>query len=206
MTAIFFLPAFCTRWRAPNGPCTRFGAADCAVDELYVPPTATTFGSEASFVAACAAICGRLWSSSGWKTRRYPGTVQFSFAWSIARSAEFRIPMPNAETPPDVGAIIPMTSVPLLVSQDEPPAASPSERFVPHAESRAAATRTTPVAATAYLRLIAVASPITSRIGRGARPRRDAKRVNSFGRPTQMATTATPKGVVRDYPERGIWD
>jgi hypothetical protein len=50
--------------------CARIGAADCAVEELYVPTTAATVGSEASFVAACAAICGRLWSSSGWKTRR----------------------------------------------------------------------------------------------------------------------------------------
>jgi hypothetical protein len=28
--------------------------------------------------------------------------------------------------------------------------------------------------------------------------------VNSFGRPTQMATTATPKEVAGHYPERGI--
>jgi hypothetical protein len=62
------------------------------------------------------------------------------------------MPRPRAERPPDSGATIPMTSVPLLVSQELPPAAPPvpSCRFVPHAVSPRAPAR---IAAVTIVRL-----------------------------------------------------
>ena len=45
----------------------RIGCTVCEVDEFSVPTTPTTFGSDASFVAAWPATCGVAWSSSAWK-------------------------------------------------------------------------------------------------------------------------------------------
>ena len=45
----------------------RIGCTVCDVEEFSVPTTPTTFGSEASFVAAWPATCGVAWSSSAWK-------------------------------------------------------------------------------------------------------------------------------------------
>ena len=46
----------------------RIGCTVCDVEEFSVPTTPTTFGSDASFVAAWPATWGVAWSSSAWKT------------------------------------------------------------------------------------------------------------------------------------------
>src|SRR5688500_9493446 len=62
------------------------------------------------------------------------------------------MPAPIADRPPERGAIMPTISVPLLVSQADPPPAAPgsSSRLVPHAVSPRAPTR---IAAVTIVRL-----------------------------------------------------
>ena len=107
-----------------------------------MPTTPTTFGSDASFVAAWPAIWAVAWSSSGWNAQLVALDRALLFAWSTASFAELRIPRPRADRLPESGATMPMTSVPLLVSQVLPPPLPPdSLRLVPHAVSPRAPAR-----------------------------------------------------------------
>jgi hypothetical protein len=49
-------------WRMPAP--SRIGWTLCDTEEFSVDTTPTTFGVDASFVAACAPSCGVFWSSS----------------------------------------------------------------------------------------------------------------------------------------------
>ena len=212
---MFFLPAFCTRYWAPNGPWIevrgghpevarerplrrpswllaqrqrRVGVrrrdlddaavgqdrlhrlrrrgvqrADHADDvrvrrELRAPPGPRPAGSPGRPRPGRRA-CSPARCTSGW-----PGPPPGRPSGSC--------PGPRADRPPDSGATMPMTSVPLLVSQELPPPAPPvlSCRLVPHAVSPRAPAR---IAAVTIVRLRVMCQNVLPwrvyRIG-GARP------------------------------------
>ena len=117
-------------WAASNTFCM-----DWATEEFSGPTTPRTLLSATSLVAFCWPEEGCAWSSRAWILKVTPGTSLFLLACLTARSTEFFMPRPRAESSPVNGASKPMVTT--VEPSPEASLALPVSRE-PHAVSESA--------------------------------------------------------------------